>query len=179
MLSIRLASAEDYPAVCAFYRDLIDACAADPCFPPWEMGIHPTEPMLEDAISAQTLYVGSENGAICAAMIVNADVPAGYTDGVWLSDLDEDEYLVLHLLAVARDCRRKGLAGAMVRAALKAARQTGKRSLRLDAWDGNAPAHALYRSLGFSDTGMMRETYDDGSSLGFYLFEYPLGEENV
>ncbi len=179
MLSIRLAAAEDYPAVCAFYRDLIDACAADPGFPPWKMGIHPTEPMLKAAISAQTLYVGSANGAICAAMIVNDDVPDGYTDGAWRSDLDADEYLVLHLLAVARDRRRKGLAGLMVRTALKAARLAGKRSLRLDAWGGNVPAHALYRSLGFSDAGMMRETHDDGSSLDFYLFEYPLGEETA
>ena len=67
----------------------------------------------------------------------------------------------------------------MVRTAIDTVRQAGKRSLRLDAWDGNAPAHALYRSLGFSDTGMVHETYDDGSSLGFYLFEYPLGEENA
>ena len=179
MLEIRLAQTEDYPAVCAFYRDLIDACAADPCFPPWEMGIHPTEPMLLSAVSAQTLYVGSENGKICAAMILNSDVPAGYAGGVWRSHLDETEYLVLHLLAVARDCRRRGLAGAMVRGAIAAAMRAGKRSLRLDAWDGNAPAHALYRSLGFFDAGRMHESYEDGSSLDFCLFEYPLGEDNA
>jgi ribosomal protein S18 acetylase RimI-like enzyme len=143
------------------------------------MGIHPTEPMLSSAISAQTLYLGTENGALCAAMIVNNDVPAGYADGAWQSVLEEREYLVLHLLAVSRDCRRRGLAGAMVRGALEAARRAGKRSLRLDAWDGNAPAHALYRSLGFSDAGRMHETYDDGSSLDFYLFEYLLGEETA
>ena len=176
---IRLACVAEEAAVRAFYYDLIDACRNDPHFPPWEKGIYPTDAMLASAVAAQTLYVGVENGEICAAMIVSHDVPKGYTDGVWPLEADDDEFLVLHILAVAPTCRRQGVGEAMVRYALELAKSTGMRSLRLDAWNQNAPAHALYRKLGFFEAGMMRETYDDGSFLDFWLFEYPLEEDFV
>ena len=174
MSAIRPARPNELESVRTFYYDLIDACAADPGFPPWKQGIHPSVEMLSAAISAQTLFIRECSGQITAAMILNDDVPEGYSDGVWLSELAECEYLVLHLLAVSPAHRRCGLAREMVRGALDIAKAAGKSALRLDAWSGNHPAHALYRSLGFSDTGMMRELLPDGTELSFYLFEYPL-----
>lgn len=65
-------------------------------------------------------------------------------------------------LAVAPDARRKGVAKALMAAALGAARQAGANATFLEVAADNAPAAALYAGLGFRRAGVRKGYYRQG-----------------
>jgi len=87
--------------------------------------------------------------------LLGGDPPAGvvglrYRYGVWWDGEDcniEDVF-------VRADARGTGLGRALVSAAIDRARERGCRRMELDTGADNAPAHGLYRSLGFQDHGI-------------------------
>ncbi|MGC4868556.1 GNAT family N-acetyltransferase [Micromonospora sp. DT53] len=60
---------------------------------------------------------------------------------------------ILHCLGTRAPWRRSGLATAMISRVLHRARAAGIRQLRLQVTDSNDPALALYRKLGFVESG--------------------------
>ena len=72
--------------------------------------------------------------------------------------LDEGD---LNLIAVREDCRRQGLAGALLEALFSACRQAGVERLTLEVRVSNAPAIALYEAFGFSQIGRRKEYYTE------------------
>lgn len=66
-------------------------------------------------------------------------------------------------LAVAPPARRRGLAAALVRAAIAAVGAAGGGSLFLEVSQANAPARALYAGLGFAAVGRRAKYYPDGT----------------
>jgi ribosomal-protein-alanine N-acetyltransferase len=73
---------------------------------------------------------------------------------------DEAEILTL---AVARACRRQGLARALVRAAMAMAASRGAVTMFLEVAPHNVAARALYEGLGFVRVGLRRCYYPDGA----------------
>ncbi len=71
------------------------------------------------------------------------------------------EELRLMNLAVAPHARRRGLGTWLVRQALEEARQTTGRRAVLEVRASNEAARALYRNLGFRETGRRRQYYVD------------------
>lgn len=67
-------------------------------------------------------------------------------------------------LAVAPWTRRKGVGRALMAAALDLARQSGAAAAFLEVDVGNAPAVALYESLGFVRAGVRKAYYDRGAA---------------
>ncbi|MEU7756137.1 GNAT family N-acetyltransferase [Micromonospora sp. NPDC049171] len=71
-----------------------------------------------------------------------------------LTDDDADEpTAILHCLGTRPSWRRQGLATAMILRAVHRARSSGFRRLRLQVSDTNQPALALYRRIGFTESG--------------------------
>lgn len=70
----------------------------------------------------------------------------------------------IHLLnvATARWARRRGLGRRLVRGLLAEARRGGARVVLLEVEEGNAPARALYESLGFRVVRRRRDYYAPG-----------------
>lgn len=79
-------------------------------------------------------------------------------DGLILCRVVAGEMEVL-TLAVAPAARRRGLAKALVGAALEAARSAGAQAAFLEVAEDNAPAAALYAGLGFRRSGLRRAYY--------------------
>jgi ribosomal-protein-alanine N-acetyltransferase len=73
---------------------------------------------------------------------------------------DEAELLTL---AVRPECRRHGLARALLDSANKALRAAGTRKLYLEVGDRNGPAGNLYRSLGAIQVGKRKAYYEHGA----------------
>ena len=65
-------------------------------------------------------------------------------------------------LAVAPKARRRGIAGALMKAAEEAAREKQSDVLFLEVAADNEPARALYRALGFSQAGLRKAYYRSG-----------------
>jgi ribosomal-protein-alanine N-acetyltransferase len=81
--------------------------------------------------------------------------------GVILCRVVADEMEVL-TIGVRPQARRKGVAKALMAAALTAARQAGARSCFLEVAVDNQEACALYAGLGFRRAGRRRHYYDRG-----------------
>jgi ribosomal-protein-alanine N-acetyltransferase len=82
----------------------------------------------------------------------------------------------VHLLslAVEREVRRRGMARALLAAALAAERSRGARLAHLEVRAGNGEALAFYASAGFRAVGRRRRYYPDGEDA--LLLAAPLVE---
>jgi [ribosomal protein S18]-alanine N-acetyltransferase len=103
----------------------------------------------EDAISLQLALPGAfglidERGGMLLGRIV----------------ADEAEVLTL---AVAPSVRRRGIATALLRAAMARVSADGATAMFLEAATGNAAALTLYRREGFVEVGRRRRYYADSS----------------
>ena len=66
-------------------------------------------------------------------------------------------------LAVAPSHRRQGVGRGLLEAALAEAGRRGAEAMFLEVAADNAPALALYRSVGFAQVGLRRGYYPDGA----------------
>ena len=104
--------------------------------------------------------------------LLAAPVPANNTAPCWVAENDgrvagflaarklADELEILNL-AVAPASRRQGIAGQLLRTAMKWAATEGIAKIYLEVRDSNAPAKAFYQSHGFRATGMRPDYYRD------------------
>lgn len=104
--------------------------------------------LAERAIRADGLFLGRDTQ------------PSGFV----LSRRASDEAEILSV-AVAREARGRGHARTLLASHLQALAHSGVRKVHLEVEDGNDPALALYRRLGFSNIGQREGYYKrpDGS----------------
>ena len=62
-------------------------------------------------------------------------------------------------IAVHPDCRRKGVASALITELICRLKGQGSHILRLEARESNAPAIALYKAMGFIQLGLRKNYY--------------------
>lgn len=126
----RKAEKEDFDKIRSLYWNLIDQEQDDPSFPHWKKGIHPSDKMIQNSIDGEELYVLADGDEIAACVIANDEKVDGYSDAPW--QIDSDEVIVLHVLAVHPNHRGKGLARKLVENVIEQERKAGKKALRLD-----------------------------------------------
>ncbi len=110
------------------------------------------------------------------------DTVLSYIDSAFVATLDGETvaYLILRLIApegeiyriaVSGRHRRQGIARELFSFAVSAERTRGLESLYLEVREKNAPARALYDSLGFRECGLRRGYYknpDDNAIIMVY-----------
>ena len=82
--------------------------------------------------------------------------------GMILARVAADEAEIL-TLAVAPVARRRGIAGALLAAAMTRTAAAGATTLFLEVAAANSAARALYASLGFTEVGYRRNYYPGGA----------------
>lgn len=87
--------------------------------------------------------VAEEDGIVC-----------GYVGSQTV--LDETDMMNI---AVAPNCRRQGVAAALIADLVDRLKARGSRCLRLEVRESNAPAIALYLHLGFTQLGVRKNYY--------------------
>lgn len=80
------------------------------------------------------------------------------TVGFILGQLAADE-AEIHTLGVGKDCQRHGIGRRLVEALARAAKKAEARRLFLEVAEDNGPAVALYKRLGFQETGRRKAYY--------------------
>ena len=87
--------------------------------------------------------IAEEDGAVC-----------GYVGSQTV--LDETDMMNI---AVHPDCRRKGIAAALITELVSRLKARGSRVLRLEVRESNLPAIALYKAMGFTQLGLRKNYY--------------------
>ena len=87
--------------------------------------------------------IAEEDGAVC-----------GYVGSQTV--LDETDMMNI---AVHPDCRRKGIAAALITELVSRLKARGSRVLRLEVRESNFSAIALYEALGFTQLGLRKNYY--------------------
>jgi len=95
-------------------------------------------------------------------VLVASRAQSGPIEGFLIARKAEDEAEIL-TLAVHPECRRAGLARALVETAMARLRAAGAARLFLEVDEANAPARALYRSFGAEQVGRRRRYYEHGA----------------
>ena len=168
----RKAEKEDFDKVRSLYWTLIDREQDDPSFPHWKKGIHPSDEMIRNSIDKEELYVLADGDTVAACVIANGEKVDGYLDVPW--QIDSEEVIVLHVLAVHPDQRGKGLARRLVENVIEVERTAGKKAVRLDVIENNVAAEKLYQKLGFQYIQTKTLYYDVVGEMTFKLYELVL-----
>ena len=106
------------------------------------------------------------------SIVVQLSKQNGYADAPW--QIDSDEVIVLHVLAVHPDYRGEGLARRLVENVIEQERKAGKKALRLDVIENNTTAEKLYQKLGFRYIQAKTLYYDVVGEMTFKLYELAL-----
>ena len=108
-----------------------------------------SDPWSENSIASElenplSLWlIAEEDGAVC-----------GYVGSQTV--LDETDMMNI---AVHPDCRRKGIAAALITELVSRLKARGSRVLRLEVRESNFSAIALYEALGFTQLGLRKNYY--------------------
>ena len=87
--------------------------------------------------------IAEEDGVVCG--YVGSQTVLGETD--------------MMNIAVHPDCRRKGVASALITELICRLKGQGSHILRLEVRESNAPAIALYKAMGFTQLGLRKNYY--------------------
>lgn len=117
----------------------------------WQDG-YPNETSIINDINNQEAYVLEDNGQVIAtAMIsINGEPTYNYIEGKWLQN---DDYLVIHRIAVKEDQKGKGLSKIILDEALKLFNTYP--SIRMDTHEDNLSMQRFLTKYGFDYCGII------------------------
>ncbi|MEQ1748351.1 MAG: GNAT family N-acetyltransferase [Prosthecobacter sp.] len=159
--TVRRATTADAATLLQLVRDCVAGMRAAG-IEQWD-DVYPNAETIAADIEAGTLHVLCEGDTIIASITIDQNMDPLWQDMDWSAD-SESAYAV-HRLMVHPSQQGRGFARLLMQHAEAVARWQGCRSIRLDTFQQNPAAMALYPRLGCRRTGiaMMRK----GEFVGF------------
>ena len=147
---IRKSNREDIPAIMAIVADA-QALLRSQGVDQWQDG-YPTVDVITKDIANDDSYVLEDEGVVIATAVISfaGEVTYNSIDGQWLNDND---YVVVHRLAVRNSALRGGLARQMMLYAEKLALERNISDIRVDTHSDNKAMQSLLTSLGYTLCG--------------------------
>ena len=176
-MEFRRADIGELDSVRHFYWDVIDNIHKNNTSGEnlgWEKGVYPSDALLRESLLRGELYVLTENGALCACVILNSSWNEGYNGCPWSIECAPDEVLVPHALAVSPAMQGRGIGRAVVENMLALARSQNKRTVRLDVLGACKAAERLYTRCGFRFVAAKDMYYEDTGWTEYKMFELEL-----
>lgn len=173
-LEIKQGRAQDIDEISALYDTVTEYLESHTNYPGWKKGIYPARTHGEQGIKEGTLYAALVNGKIAGSIILNQNQENGYDSVSWKTEADPDDVTVIHTLLVHPDYLKAGIGRALLEFAEKEAAKEGKKTMRLDVYENNAPAIRLYERIGYEYVGTADLGYKDFGLNWFKLYEKPL-----
>lgn len=152
-MTIKKATTQHLTQVVQLYDDVNDHLAKGENYPGWKKGLYPTAETALWAERAQTLYIMEDGPQVVGSMVLNHQPEPAYANAQWGIDVPYSEILVVRTLAVHPAHRGRGVGGQLLGFAQQKALAEHLKALRLDVYEGNAPAIALYEKSGYTLVG--------------------------
>ena len=150
----RLANPSDLDAIEEIYEEILDAEDARPVsYTNWQRGKYPTRATAQAALEAGTLWVAQEGGVTYGCVNLNGEQLPEYDAIPWKFPAARDEVGVIHTLVIRPSWSGRGKAREFVAFCEDEFRRQGKKVVRLDTYEGNHPANAMYPRLGYRLAG--------------------------
>jgi GNAT superfamily N-acetyltransferase len=112
---------------------------------------YPSFEIVDADAQAHSLFKASMGNHLVGTVTLNDIQPEQYKPLLWRSKTGRA--LVVRRLCVHPEWQRQGIGAALLKFSLKFAKESGFRSVRLDAYTGNPRAQSLYHRHGFWSVG--------------------------
>lgn len=148
-LKIELGTPADIDELERLYNDLNDYLSATVNYPGWIKGIYPIRENAVAGIKANTLFVVRSSEKILGSVILDHQPEKAYKGVNWRAEADYEQIYVLRTFVVHPSCLKMGIGRALINFSCEVAKKLGMKSIRLDVYEKNLPAIALYEKCGF------------------------------
>lgn len=164
----KLANKEDIEALLSFYNDVIAFQQYDKYSPKWTKDIYPSLEDIKNHVLNNRFYMGYiDNTLVCAGVLQLHDDPI--YEGIRFTI--QNNVGVIHLLAVNKDYRGKGLSKEFVKYLLSEGK-TYVKAIHLDVLNRNNRACMLYEACGFKYVDTKEVFYEDTGKVSSIIYEY-------
>lgn len=160
-MTVRMGESFDFDRLTEFYDEVVKANSGTPFDVHWNRKIHPSDSEIAEALRDGSMYMGLLDDEVVAASIVNDVFATGYDTVLWVFGAEPGKILCIHLFATKPALQGQGLGRKFLQAIIDDTRKRGFQVLRLDAFQHNAPACALYEKMGFQYRGVADLVYED------------------
>ena len=174
-MTFRKATFDDLDRIAEIYNRIHDEEEAGRATIGWVRSIYPTRATAETAIRKGTMYVEETEGRVVAAAKIDQEQVPEYAGAAWTVDAPDARVLVLHALVVDPVEAGRGRGSAFVRFYEGEALRRGCPYLRMDTNEKNAAARALYRKLGYRETGVVFCVFNGIPGVRLVCLEKTLG----
>ena len=123
----------------------------------WQDG-YPTQDIILSDISYNNNYIVELNGVVSATFVASFDGEPTYSEIKGKGWLNENPYAVVHRIAVADACRRKGIAREILHYTEELCAERGVRDIRIDTHRDNLAMRSLLKKMGYTHCGRITLT---------------------
>lgn len=123
----------------------------------WQDG-YPARELISSDISYSNNYIVELNGVVTATFVVSFDGEPTYSEIKGRGWLNENHYAVVHRIAVADECRRKGIAKEILYYTEELCRERGVADIRIDTHRDNLAMRSLLKKMGYAHCGRITLT---------------------
>lgn len=156
MINIVIAkgTTSDIPELNRLYDNLNDYLSSTINYPGWKKGVYPALVDAENGVNDDCLYVAKLDGVIVGSVILNHEPENAYDGADWKSQSDDySRIYVIRTFVVNHEYHRLRIGQLLLQFAYDLARVEGMSSIRLDVYESNEPAIALYEKMGYEHVG--------------------------
>ena len=131
----------------------------------WQDG-YPTREIISSDILGGENYIVELNGVASATAVISFAGEPTYSEIKGKGWLNENRYAVVHRIAVADECRRKGIAKEILHFTEELCAERGINDIRIDTHRDNRAMRSLLKKMGYTHCG--RITLTSGASREAY-----------
>ena len=123
----------------------------------WQDG-YPTRDIILNDILSRENYIVELNGVAVATFVISFAGEPTYSEIKGKGWLNENRYAVVHRIAVADECRRKGIAREILHYAEELSVEQGIADIRIDTHRDNMAMRSLLKKMGYAHCGRITLT---------------------
>lgn len=175
MSEIRKAASYDIDALELIYEHVHDAIESGNETTGWRRGIYPTRKTAEAALKRGDMFIfETDDKKPAASAIINKIQVDTYNLCNWKTPAEPDKVMVLHTLSVDPEYTGHGIGKAFIKFYEEYAVKHGCKALRMDTNALNTKARAMYKKLGFTESGIIPCTFEGLDGINLVCFEKAL-----
>ncbi|NLB89982.1 MAG: GNAT family N-acetyltransferase [Clostridiales bacterium] len=167
MIDFQKGKEADFARVCALYQKGIAHMEAQG-LEQWSWGIYPNETLIQEDLAKEESFLLFVKGELAGVFVLNDYQDPEYLSVPWQYGLRP---LMMHRLMIDPDLQKQGLGKAVMDWIFSYGKEQGYDSIRLDTYSQNLGALALYRKMGYRESGIVHFREKEGP---FICFEMPL-----